>query len=186
MKCIIEHLEPQVFAWCIMEYKHISRIVGKENCIFTNVPKEEHHKLLGFGSVHEEKAKDLGFSDVCLLDPESDDLLTPADADVFTYYLFGGILGDFPMRKRTKEALTSKLPYPTRNIGKKQMSTDTAVNVVHKIIDFGVPFDKLQFVDEVEIVLDEGYSQQLPYRYLIEDGKPVLPEGIIDMLLKED
>ena len=128
----------------------------------------------------------MGFENVCILDPESKELLQPKDGENFEYFLFGGILGDYPPRKRTKEEVTSLLNFPTRNIGEKQMSTDTAVNVVHKIVDDKIPFNKLKFVDEVEIVLDDGYSNVLPYRYLVEDGKPILPEGMIEHLMKEN
>ena len=33
---VIEHLEPRIYRWCVIEYKHISKIVGKENLWFTN------------------------------------------------------------------------------------------------------------------------------------------------------
>ena len=33
---IIEHLEPKMWPWCIIEYRHISKIVGKNNLIITN------------------------------------------------------------------------------------------------------------------------------------------------------
>ena len=35
MKFIIEHLEDEVWEWCILEYRHMSEFVGKENLIFT-------------------------------------------------------------------------------------------------------------------------------------------------------
>jgi len=184
MKAIIEHLEPEVYPWCLLEYKHISQIVGKENLIFTNVPKKDHSKLLGFGACEEKPFSELEFSNVCLLDPKADELLKPADKK-FDYYLFGGILGNYPPEGRTKKAF-GKFKGEQRHIGDKQMSTDTAVNVTHKIVDLGIPFDKLEFVDEPEIVLEEGYSNILPYRYLSEKGKPVLPEGLFDYLLNEE
>ncbi len=40
MKFIIEHLEPELYPWCLIEYKHISKIVGKNNLIYTNINKE--------------------------------------------------------------------------------------------------------------------------------------------------
>ena len=40
MKFIIEHLEPELYDWCLIEYEHISKIVGKENLIFTNINKK--------------------------------------------------------------------------------------------------------------------------------------------------
>ncbi len=185
MKAIIEHLEPEVYPWCILEYRHISQIVGKENLIFTNVPPHEHHKLQEYGEVKTESVKQLTFKRVCVLDPFAKETLAPSDT--FEYYLFGGILGNFPMEKRTEKELTQHLKqFSARNIGEKQMSTDTAVLVVHKIVDEKTPLQKMKFVDEIEIELEEGYSQILPYRYLIVDGKPVLPEGLIAYLKEEE
>ena len=187
MKAIIEHLEPEVYPWCILEYRHISQIVGKDNLVFTNVPLHEHHKLKEFGNVKQESVKQLSFKRVCVLDPVAKQTLVPVDANTFDYYLFGGILGNFPMENRTEKELSQHLKqFLTRNIGPKQMSTDTAVLVVHKIIDEQVPFEQLKFVDELEIELEEGYSQVLPYRYLLKDGLPVLPEGLIAYLKDED
>src|SRR3989344_3510320 len=40
MKYIIEHLEEKVYPWCLLEYTHISTIVGKDNLIFTNIAKK--------------------------------------------------------------------------------------------------------------------------------------------------
>ena len=153
--------------------------------IFTRVNKEEFHKLSGFGDVHEEKVKDLKFDNVCVLDPEAEEILSPNDK--FDYFLFGGVLGNEPMDQRTEKELSSQLPYKRRHLGKKQMSTDTAVHVAFKIIELGIPFDKLKFVDDIEIEIEEGYSNLLPYRYLVgDDGKPILPEGLIEYLKDED
>ncbi|MFQ5621691.1 MAG: SAM-dependent methyltransferase [Candidatus Nanoarchaeia archaeon] len=186
MKVIIEHLDPKVWPWSVLEYRHISSIVGKENVIFTRVAKREFHKLLGFGEVHEERVKDLKFENVCILDPEAEEVLKPSDKK-FDYFLFGGVLGNEPMDQRTDKELSSQLGYERRHLGKKQMSTDTAVNVVFKIIEVGIPFDKLKFVDDIEIEIEEGYSNIMPYRYLVgEDGKPVLPEGLIEYLKEEE
>jgi len=37
---IIEHLEPKLFPWCMIEYKHISKTVGKSNLWFTNIKQK--------------------------------------------------------------------------------------------------------------------------------------------------
>lgn len=183
MKAIIEHLEPEVYPWCILEYSHISQILGKDNVIFTNVPLREQKKLNHLGDCFEEPFAKLRFRNVCLLDPKAEERLTPSD-DGFDYFLFGGILGNYPPEGRTKKAF-GKLDLDLRELGDKQMSTDTAVNVTHKIIDEGKHFEELEFVDSPELVLDDGYSNELPYRYLAKDGKPILPEGLIDFLQNE-
>ena len=48
MKFIIEHLEKKLFEWCLIEYEHISKIVGKNNLIITNVKKSDLSKLKSF------------------------------------------------------------------------------------------------------------------------------------------
>ena len=72
-----------------------------------------------------------------------------------------------------------------RNLGSKQMSTDTAVYVAKKIID-GKKLEEIQFKDEIELDLGEKESVQLPFRYVIEDGEIVLPPGFVDFMRERD
>src|SRR3989344_3965037 len=37
MKYIIEHTENKIYDWCCIEYKHISKLVGRNNLIFKNL-----------------------------------------------------------------------------------------------------------------------------------------------------
>jgi ribosome biogenesis SPOUT family RNA methylase Rps3 len=179
MKYVIEHLEPEAYDWCLVEYKHISKIVGAGNLIFTNVKKGKE-KLKALGEVHDSSVKELNLKNACVLDPEAGKTLSTADKK-FDYLIFGGILGDFPPKKRTGIELSSKLDFEKRNLGKEQMSTDTAVYVSKKIIE-GKKLSDIKFKDEIELDVDEGESVELPYRYVIEDGKPVLPDGFVEFL----
>ncbi len=43
---IIEHLEPEIGEWTLIEYKHISKIVGKSQLWVTNLQKESDQKTL--------------------------------------------------------------------------------------------------------------------------------------------
>jgi ribosome biogenesis SPOUT family RNA methylase Rps3 len=181
MKFVIEHLEPDVFDWCLIEYNHISSIVGKENLIFTNVKKGKE-KLKGLGEVKGESVSKLNLKNACVLDPEAEKTLNPADKK-FDYLIFGGILGDYPPRKRTKVELSSKLKCEIRNLGKEQMATNTAVYVAKKIID-GKNLNEFEFKDEIKIDIKEGESVILPFRYVIENGEIVLAKGFIEFLKK--
>ena len=117
---IIEHLEPRIWKWCLYEYEHISQIVGKENLWITNV-RRGSSRLGKFGKVFRESVKEMKLEGVCVLDPEARESLTSEDSGKFRYFVFGGILGDYPPRKRTKKELTKFLPDAgVRNIGKKQ------------------------------------------------------------------
>ncbi len=189
---IIEHLEPRLWDWCLIEYEHISEIVGKENLWFTNIKQEKDAKKLEkFGKVFFESVKEIkiDIDKICVLDPEADKTLTPEDSDNFQYFIFGGILGDFPPRRRTKEELTKFLPdAEKRNIGKEQMSTDNAVFTVKQIAEEKKKFEELKFIDNASIEINEFESVELPYRYnLVNVGgkeKPFMSKKIIDYIKK--
>ncbi len=182
---IIEHLEPKLWDWCILEYEHISQTVGKENLWFTNILDKKEAKILSkFGKVFEKRVCDLNLRGICILDPESNNLLEPADKNNFQYFVFGGILGDYPPRKRTKEELTIHLPNcETRHIGKEQMSTDNAVFTVKQILH-GKKFGELKFEDNVRIDINEFESIDLPYRYNLVDNKLFISEKLLAKLKK--
>ncbi len=179
---IIEHLEPKLWKWCLMEYKHISQLVGKQNLWFTNL-KKGSKELQKYGKVITKSVTELELAKVCVLDPDAQQTLTPKDAQRFNYFIFGGILGNDPPQKRTNPELTSKFKYPieTRNIGRKQMSTDNAVAVVKEIVN-GRTLEQLHFQDGVEIELKEGESVMFPYRYLLKDGKPLVSKELVQYL----
>jgi len=181
MRYVIEHLEPRLYKWCILEYKHISEIVGKQNLLFTNVKPDDIEKLKEFGEVHTKSVKDMALKNSCVLDPFAEKELSSSDD--FDYLILGGILGDEPMQKRTEKELTTFMDSEKRHMGKEQMSTDTAVYVAKKIMD-GSKLSDIDFQDEIEIDIREGESIQLPFRYVLIDGKPMLPEGLVDFLKK--
>ena len=63
---VIEHLEPKLFKWCLLEYAHISFFVGKKNLLFTNIKSAALNK---FGRVESRSVKQLRFVNACILDP---------------------------------------------------------------------------------------------------------------------
>ena len=110
MKFIIEHLEKKLYKWCLIEYTHISKIVDKKNLIFTNIKKpSDRLKLKKLGGVIEESVTKINLKKACLLEPKAKQTLSPKDTKEFDYFIFGGILGDFPEQGRTEKYLTSKL-----------------------------------------------------------------------------
>ena len=182
---IIEHLEPQLWDWCVIEYKHISKTVGKGNVWFTNIQKKDVKTLEPYGKVFTASVKTMQLAKAAVLDPDAKELLTPQSASSASYFIFGGILGDNPPRKRTGPELTSFLPSAkSYNIGKAQMSTDNAAYVVHAIAN-GKPFEKIKFQDEIEIDIDEIESTILPYRYALVDGKPFISKELVTFLKKQ-
>ena len=179
---VIEHLEPKMYPWCLLEYKHISKRVGKKNLMFANV-RTEGESLKPLGEVHKNSVKQLKLTKACVLDPSSSKTLTPQIAKRFDYFIFGGILGDNPQRFRTKRELSSKLKLPSYNLGDKQMSTDTAVIVCSEIVK-GIPLSKMKFVEELEFEEESGFYRILPYRYLMEKGKVVFTPRLKALLKK--
>jgi ribosome biogenesis SPOUT family RNA methylase Rps3 len=181
-KIIIEHLDPRLWKWSLMEYRHASDYIGKGNIIFTNIKSASSKaKLDGYGTIKREKIEKLGLRNACILDPYAKEVLTPKDK--FDYYILGGILGNFPPEKRTRKELTSRLGFPARNLGRSQMSTNTAAIVTWKIAH-GARLESLKFRNKLKIKTGEFEEVILPYKYLLEDGKLLLPEGYIEMAKK--
>ncbi len=65
------------------------------------------------------------------------------------------------------------------------MSTNTAVYVAKKIMD-GKKFSEFQFIEELVIPVDDGEEIELPFRFVVENGKPVLAKGYIEFVKKQD
>lgn len=190
MKFVIEHLEKRVWPWCLIEYESIKNIVGEENLIFTNI-KRKNKNLEKFGKCFKEKffeiikKKKINPKKVCVLDPSAKRTLSSNEATKFDYFVFGGILGDYPPKKRTKKELSPSLKNCVfRNIGKKQFPTDNAVLVVKEITN-GKKLSSLKFKDKLEIKINEVESVELPFRYLIHKGKPFIRERLINYLKRK-
>ena len=68
MKFVVEHLETELHDWCLIEYEHISEIVGKDNLIFTNIKKQKDvKKLQKYGAVYEKSVSELNTKNICVL-----------------------------------------------------------------------------------------------------------------------
>ncbi|MGB9675057.1 MAG: SAM-dependent methyltransferase [Candidatus Nanoarchaeia archaeon] len=192
VKYIIEHLEPKLYPWCFLEYKHISKIVGKGALIFSNtknLSQREVKKLEKLGKVWLEsisnkflnKFLNIKHTNACILDPNATKELTPKIAKQYNYFIFGGILGDNPPKARTTKFLTSKLNLPAYNLGKEQMSTDTAVAVCKEIYN-GTSLKNLKFQDGYSVKIEKWLWEELPYRYLIKNGKVLFTPGLKKLL----
>ncbi|MBI1936283.1 hypothetical protein HYS31_07640 [Candidatus Woesearchaeota archaeon] len=188
MKFIIEHLEPELFEWCTIEYWHISKTVGKNNLVFTNIKNQKDaKKFKKYGKVYEKSISELGFGNVCILSQYAKRSLKKSDNLKFKYFVFGGILGDSPAKKRTediaKELKKHKIKFEERNLGDKQMPTDVAVYAAKKILE-GKSLKDLKFIDEVEIEINENESVHLPFRYIVENNKLIISGKLLEYLRK--
>jgi ribosome biogenesis SPOUT family RNA methylase Rps3 len=179
---IIEHLEPELGQWCMFEYERISQLVGKENLWFTNV-KEQSTELHALGTVKKESVKTLNLPRACVLDPEASELLTPENVKPYQYIIIGGILGDYPPKKRTTKELTQFVPHAhPYHIGKKQFSTDNAVYIVDRIVK-GTPFESIKTQYKISIPVDDIASIDLPYCYPLDThGTPLMSPKLLHYL----
>lgn len=203
MKYIIEHMEEGFSEWVILEYSQILREVGAENLILSSLPestteKDIPQRLLKLGlrwTTKDLKGINEDFKDLellkdgraCLLDPRATIDLQPEDATKFDYFVFGGILGDHPPRDRTKELKTA---YPnlliSRRLGDKQMTTDTAIRTTQLIIKDRIAFEDIKFIDYPEFRFNKNEATEMPFRYVLDkEGKPILPEGMLDLIKKD-
>lgn len=203
---IIEHMEDGFSEWVTLEYAQIIRDVGASKLILVSVSKDIGQKDIpkvlvemglqwthkGLESVVEEfpdlKLPPLRPGNVCLLDPRAKEDLSVGDKKEFEYLLFGGILGDHPPRDRTSELL--KL-HPGLLVGKrlgdKQMTTDTAIRVTQMIMRDSVPLNEIPFVDYPEFRFNKHEATEMPFRYVLDEknNKPILPEGMLDLIKKD-
>ncbi len=176
---VIEHLE-RLSKWVWLEYRHIARY-WKGNLLFTNVKsKAERKRLRVLGRVTEKSVAELNLSNAVVLDPQAEKELTPEEARSFEYFIIGGICGDYPPRGRTKELITSRLRFPARNLGKVQLTTDSAAIVLKKILE-GKRLEEIEIINGVE--LDMGFAVlELPFGFVAENGKPLIAPGLIEHL----
>ena len=183
---VIENLDFPLEEWSILEYKHVSECVGKDSLWFTNIKESDNSKLSSYGKVIINSIKTINPANACILDPEAPILLTPEEAKTFDYLIFGGILGDNPPRKRTEIELTRFLENAKpRNLGKSQMSTDSAVFVAKQIAE-GKPLKGIKFQDGMDIKINNILTTNLPYHYPIVNGKPYISEELIELIKKKD
>ncbi len=186
MKYIIEHLEEKLYPWCLLEYTHISSIVGKDNLIFTNIQKKDRYKLKSLGTIHEQSIRNLPIQRACILDPFASQPLKPKDTKQFDYIIFGGILGDHPMKARTKKELSRFCKtIPTRHLGKEQFPTDNAVYVAKEILEHHKSLNDFKYLDTLEIDIQPGESIILPFRYVLINNSPLLAPGFKEFLKKQ-
>lgn len=104
--CVVDGLdmEPEMGAWSTLEYVAISRESAASGCDFylTSVPASLVENLpqdlkSWVGKPTKVTSEEVtGVSDggrMCLLDPRAEKELAPGDAELFDWFVFGGILG---------------------------------------------------------------------------------------------
>ncbi len=182
---VIEHCEPELSEWLMLEYKHSAKICDNK-ILFTNAGDKKTAKALrSLGMVEKKKAKEVFRNKNCIvLDPQSKKPLTAKDFARLDAIIVGGILGYEKPQGRTKKLLSDKSGFETRHIGKIQLTIDGAVFVT-KAISLGMKLSDIEITYEIEIVHDSVHSTVLPFGYPIIDNKPVITPGLIEYLAKK-
>jgi len=181
---VIEHCEDELSPWLILEYRHASKIYGRDKLMFTRVPRRYHRLLSKYGEVREESVVELVSSGsinpsaVIVLDPRAAETLDYKHLLETKYVVVGGILGDHPPRGRTWLYITSRMPSGVRafNIGERQYSIDGAVYYVDYLWR-NKGLEGYRYVDGVVVESEHG-EIYLPFRYPVVNNKPLLAEGL--------
>jgi len=186
---IVEHLEPVLGKWIWLEYEHVSRMVGRENLLFTNIRNEkEAYKLAELGKVSPRsviRSKELVKHTSIILDPQSPMPLLPEDFTGDTCLIVGGILGDHPPRGRTRLALTRQLSrLLSRNLGPYQFSVDGAVYVALNVAS-GKLLTDIPIELGAEIKISKKHVTFLPFAHPLVRGKPLMTSGLRRYLRQE-
>ncbi len=185
---VIEHLEPEIGKWLIMEYRHASKIVGENRLVFTNVKKKTHAiKLSKFGSVKPESFSELFRpEEIIILDMKASKPLRVQDFACKKAVVVGGILGDHPPKGRTFRLITSRVPEAAaRNLGKFQFGIDGAVYMA-KCVSEGTPLSEIPIKRRLTIKAGETHFIILPYAFPVRGGKTIISQELVDYLLSED
>jgi len=185
---IIEHLEPVLGKWVWFEYKHASKIVGRENLIFTNVKKlGEAKKLVELGSVFNRSVRELPFSQrkMIVLDPNAKRFLEPGDFRSVIGVVVGGILGDHPPLGRTEKLISRFLPFSLkRSLGKYQFSIDGSVYLAKKVSE-GKDLKKIPVKVGLDIHVNKYYTIILPFAFPLVNNKPLISKELMNYLKKD-
>jgi ribosome biogenesis SPOUT family RNA methylase Rps3 len=181
---IIEHCEPTLSDWLLLEYKHAAKLWNGK-LIFTRVTDTKTaHVLQPLGITEKEKATKICSGKKCIiLDPQAKKQLTPQDCAASDAIIVGGLLGYEKPQGRTKKLISDNSGFPIRHLGKLQLSIDGAAFVA-KAITLGLHLKDIEIAREIEIVHDDVHSTILPFGYPIINDKPVITPGLVDYLTK--
>ncbi|KCV69033.1 hypothetical protein H696_04453 [Fonticula alba] len=205
---IIEHMEADTLStWSLVEYMHTAAAIATPATLKLDAPgpgfscrlmitnlSQENIDLLRKEGIHESailetrKVLDMEFpaEEICLFDLEAKETVSPADGQVFKYFVIGGILGDHPPRARTSKL--RELSCEIRLLGDYQMSSDTATIVSYLITACGKNLADLPLIDNPTFQLGPNEGVEMPFRYLTnpDTGRPLVPKGFIRNLRRQN
>jgi len=181
---VIEHLEPEVGEWLLIEYTSASEIVGKEHLLFTNVKNRKDAKVLSRLGMIEQRSFTEIFKpqQVIILDPKAAIQLKPEDFTGKTAVVIGGILGDQPPQARTQKLLSTHLANATiSNLGKGQFTIDGAAYMA-KLVSEGRRLAQIPVRNALTIKISENHFIRVPYAFPLKNGKPLVHKALLEYL----
>lgn len=172
--------------WLMLEYRHCMQTW--ESAVFTNVSDRDLFKALSDRGATVRRSplaelRDFVPRRTLALDPEAEKPLRPSDFCTHDAIVIGGILGSEGFTGKTGRLITGKLGCGARNLGKIQLSIDSAA-VVCKLVFLGMRLEDIELSAELEIVHDSGHTTVLPYGYPVLDGKIIFTPGLMEYLRK--
>ncbi|MBX8635020.1 MAG: hypothetical protein KIS30_02925 [Thermoplasmata archaeon] len=184
---LIENCETEYSDWLMAEYAHCKEIWP--NLTYTNVQNPVMKtSIAALGkTVGSDAVEYTGGRGCIILDHQADRELTRAELFTHSYVIVGGILGHDRPSGRTRKYITSRFNPKrniTRNLGKKQMTIDSAVFVARALL-LGASLDELEITEEVEIKWDDVHSTQLPYGYPMVEEKVIITPGLLEILKRD-
>ncbi|MGQ9788465.1 MAG: hypothetical protein ACUVQM_04045 [Candidatus Hadarchaeaceae archaeon] len=185
MHLAIEHLEPRLSEWLYLEYSSSAEIAGGE-LLICNVRRDaDYRKLSRIARVERKSSLEIfRQEEMIVLDPLARKALSPDDFRERPVVLIGGILGNDPPLGRTRQILSKRLPGALkRNIGRHQFAIDGAVYVARQIA-LGEILEKIPVQLGLEVQIEPGYSNLLPYAFPLVEGRPLISEALINYLRK--
>jgi ribosome biogenesis SPOUT family RNA methylase Rps3 len=179
---VIEHCEPIVSEWLLLEYKHSAKLWNGD-LVFTRVTDKKTAQILKkLGAIEKKPAKHVFSKKKCIvLDPQAKKALTSHDCAYYDVLIVGGLLGYEKPKGRTKKLISDTSCFETRNLGPIQLSVDGAVFVI-KAISLGIKLKEIEIAQEIEIVHDSVHSTILPFGYPIIENKVVITPGLVNYL----
>lgn len=179
----IEHAEPRIDAWLWLEYSHAAKLV--ERLVFTHVrDPQQRARLRQLAEARAEPAAEaFAGRRVVVLDPQAEEALRAADFDELDVLVVGGILGVEEFTGKTGKLITRPHRLEARHLGPLQLPIDMAV-LVANLVRLGMPLEDVELTTEVEVVLGEGRTVELPYAYPVVDGKVLLTPGLVEYLME--
>lgn len=194
MRLIVENCE-SFSEWLMLEYQHAASIWG--NAIFTNVHDAKMRRALGKIAIAKlvRKPRDLAYAitrsehfyevvkpeKLLVLDPNAKEALSKKDFSSISHVLVGGILGYEVPKGRTKTITSKAKGAKIRNLGKTQLTIDSAA-LVAKLVYLGANLKDIEITKSVEIKHSKNESTVLPYGYVVINKKVIITPGLVEYL----